>query len=46
VERLFSIFKHALSDRRQSFKIENLEKHLIINFLIAVNKHFVAYLSP
>jgi hypothetical protein len=23
VKRLFSIFKHALSDKRQSFKIEN-----------------------
>lgn len=32
VERSFSTFKHLLDDRRHSFKMENLEKHLIVNF--------------
>lgn len=32
VERSFSTYKHLLDDRRHSFKIENLEKHLIVNF--------------
>lgn len=32
VERSFSIYKHILSDRRQSFQLCNLEKHLIINW--------------
>lgn len=31
VERSFSIYKHILSDRRQSFNVNNLEKHVIIN---------------
>lgn len=32
VERSFSTLKHLLDDRRHSFKTENLEKHLIVNF--------------
>lgn len=31
VERSFSIFKHMFTDKRQSFLLENFEKHLIIN---------------
>lgn len=31
VERSFSNYKNILSDRRQSFHLENLEKHLIVN---------------
>lgn len=31
VERSFSSYKHILSDRRQNFLPENIEKHLIIN---------------
>jgi hypothetical protein len=30
VERSFSMYKNTLNDNRQSFKIDNLEKHLIV----------------
>jgi hypothetical protein len=32
VERTFSSYKNILSDRRQKFSVQNLEKHLIINW--------------
>lgn len=32
VERSFSAYKSILSDRRQSFLLDNLEKHLIVSF--------------
>lgn len=31
VERSFSVYKNILTDKRQSFLLANLEKHLIIN---------------
>jgi hypothetical protein len=34
VERTFSTYKNILSDRRQKFSVQNLEKHLIINWYI------------
>lgn len=36
VERSFSSYKQILSDRRQSFLIENLEKHLIVSIYNSV----------
>lgn len=36
VERSFSSYKQMLSDRRQSFLIENLEKHLIVSIYNSV----------
>lgn len=32
VERLFSVFKNMLTDKRHSFTEEKLEMHMIINF--------------
>jgi hypothetical protein len=32
VERSFSSYKYLLSDRRHNYLIENLEKHLIVNY--------------
>lgn len=31
VERSFSLYKYILTDRRQSFNTDNLEKHLIVH---------------
>jgi hypothetical protein len=31
VERSFSMYKLILSDRRHSFKTENIEKHLVVS---------------
>jgi len=31
VELSFSIYKHIFRDRRQLFKLTNLEKHMIVN---------------
>lgn len=40
VERSFSIYKQVLNDRRQSLKMENLEKYMIINFFYNYKPHF------
>jgi hypothetical protein len=32
VEPSFSSYKYLLSDRRHNYLIENLEKHLIVNY--------------
>lgn len=32
VERSFSSYKNILSDKRQNFLVENLEKHIVVNY--------------
>lgn len=39
VERTFSAYKQLLTDRRQSFAVENLEKHLIVNVFSSIQRH-------
>lgn len=39
VERSFSAYKEILSDRRQKFTVENLEKHLIIKWYSTVTNN-------
>ena len=38
MERSFSSLKYVLSDRRHNFKETNLEKYIIVNFNLNVNK--------
>lgn len=40
VERSFSAYRHILSDRRQSFLSDNIEKHLVVSLYASCSEKF------